>query len=368
MAADLEKLIDLAYSAAVDDEQWRTWTEELVDEFGSPGALFYLIDPERSEMCRSHIFFRDRDNDLIRLEYDGGAIADDPQMDRVCSAKQSEIYRDVDHVDIENARTREYLAWQEARCGTRHHITASVVLPDGLEAGVSLHFTAAQGVPGERVRQQMNALFPHFARALRLGHRHAESVQQSWWDGLARDQWKPLVLLGDVGTVLRLTPAAEKIFGQNDGITVRGRRLRCDDPASQQALDAAIARACAPAAVGASGVLVRSQQRAQPYSVSVYPLVHRRRFLVAYGAAALVVVDEPSTAGRALPPHCKEMLELTRREGEVADMLLAGHSLASLAAALNISENTARGYLKSLFARTRTSRQAELLSFLARLG
>jgi hypothetical protein len=33
MAADLEKLIDLAYSAAVDDEQWRTRTEKLVDEF-----------------------------------------------------------------------------------------------------------------------------------------------------------------------------------------------------------------------------------------------------------------------------------------------------------------------------------------------
>ena len=48
--------------------------------------------------------------------------------------------------------------------------------------------------------------------------------------------------------------------------------------------------------------------------------------------------------------------------------VLAGHSLESTAASLHMSTNTARSHLKSLFHKTQTSRQTELLSFLSRLG
>jgi DNA-binding CsgD family transcriptional regulator len=312
--------------------------------------------------------FRDRDNEYLDREYHSGPVADDPQMRRVCSVKRSEIYLDVDHVDVEDARTREYLAWQEARCGTRHHITASVVLPDGFEAGVSVHFAAAQGVASEAVQREMRALFPHFARALRLGFRHAEAVQQSWWDGLSGDQSKALVLLDDAGRVLRSTPAAESVFRRNDGLTVSAGHLQCADAASDEGLKHAISRACTRWNAAAAGVCVRRAHARSPYSVSTYPLVQRRRFLVPHGAAALVTIDDPSANVRGLATHHKEMLGFTSRQGQVADLLLAGHSLESLAATLGITEDTARSHLKSLFQKTGTSRQTALLSFLARLG
>lgn len=367
MAADLAKLVDLAYSAAVDDDLWRDWTEQLVDQFGSPGALFWVIDPNRFDMCRNYMCFRDRDNDHIAREYFSGPVADDPQMHRVCGVKRSEVYLDVDHVDLENKRTLEYLAWQEKACGTRHHITASVVLPDGLEAGVSVHRTAAQGVATKDVCRQMKALFPHLAHALRLGFRHADELQQSWWDGLADDQSKALVLLDDLGRVLRATPAAEDIFRRNDGLALQAMRLHCDDPGSEQALRSATARACGQRSPLAQGVRVRRTSLARPYSVSVYPLVQRRRFLVPQGAAAFVSIDDPSADARGMALHQKEMLGLTTREGEVADLLLAGHSVGSLAESLGITENTARSHLKSLFEKTRTSSQAQMLAFLIRL-
>jgi DNA-binding CsgD family transcriptional regulator len=367
MAADLGGLVELAYSAAVDDALWRNWTEELIEQLGGRGALFYLIDPARFEMCRNYMCFRDRDNEDLEREYHSGPIADDPQMHRVCGVKRSEIYLDVDHVDVEDPRTREYLAWQEARCGTRHHITASVVLPDGFEAGVSVHFAASQGIATEAVQRQMRALFPHFARALRLGFRHAEGVQQSWWDGLSGDQSKALVLLDDAGRVLRSTPAAESIFRRNDGLTITAGQLQCADPANEQGLKHVIGRACARWNAAASGACIRRAHERRPYSVSAYPLTQRRRFLAPHGAAALVIIDDPSAELRGLAAHHKQMLGFTSREGQVADLLLAGHSLESLATSLGITRDTARSHLKSLFHKTGTSRQTELLSFLARL-
>jgi DNA-binding CsgD family transcriptional regulator len=368
MTADLNELIDLAYSAAVDDELWRDWTDALLDQLECPGALFWVIDAARFDMCRNHMCFRDRDNVHIEREYLSGPVADDPQMHRVCSVKRSEIYLDVDHVNPEDERTREYLAWQEATCGTRHHITASVVLPDGLEAGVSVHRTAAQGVAPTDVQRQMRTLFPHFARALRLGFRHSENIQQSWWEGLAGDQSKALVLLDDAGRVLRSSPSAEAVFRRDDGLTVRGGALHCEESASDQSMKRAVAHACSHSNAVASGLSVRRSHAHQPYSVSVYPLVQRRRFLIPHGAAALVSINDPSGPARTLATHCKEILGLTPREGDVADLLLGGHSLASLAASLQISEYTARSHLKALFQKTRTPRQTVLVSFVARLG
>jgi hypothetical protein len=74
MAADISKLVEVAYAAAVDDELWRDWTEELLDQLSSPGALFWVIDPARFDMCRNFMCFRDRDNDYIQREYHSGPV------------------------------------------------------------------------------------------------------------------------------------------------------------------------------------------------------------------------------------------------------------------------------------------------------
>ena len=157
----------------------------------------------------------------------------------------------------------------------------------------------------------MRTLFPHFTRALRLGFRHAEGVQQSWWDGLSRDQTKAFVLLDGVGRVLRSTPAAERIFRADDGLTVRAGFFECDDPPSDVGFKRVVNSACDPWNAVASGVCVHRSHGRRPYSVTAYPLVQRLRFLVPHGAAALVTIEDPTARVRGLAPYHKEMLGFT---------------------------------------------------------
>jgi DNA-binding CsgD family transcriptional regulator len=55
------------------------------------------------------------------------------------------------------------------------------------------------------------------------------------------------------------------------------------------------------------------------------------------------------------------LFELTPAEAKLAMLLARGLSLAEVAAAQTISPHTARAQLKSIFAKTRVSRQAELV-------
>jgi DNA-binding CsgD family transcriptional regulator len=58
---------------------------------------------------------------------------------------------------------------------------------------------------------------------------------------------------------------------------------------------------------------------------------------------------------------------LTAAEARVASLLSAGHDLGTIADTLKISRETVRNQLKSIFSKTETSRQAELISVMARI-
>ena len=73
----------------------------------------------------------------------------------------------------------------------------------------------------------------------------------------------------------------------------------------------------------------------------------------------LVVADE----GRGIPPanFLEDRFDLTPAEARLVVHLVAGASLRSCAKALGIKYETVRSYLKSVFRKTATHRQAELV-------
>lgn len=365
---DLSKLIELAYSAAVEDDLWREWALAVVEEFDAPGALFWVIDSNRVDMCQNHTCFRGVDNAAVAREYLSGPVQADPQMARVCSVRATEIYLDTDHVRLDDPRTKEYLDWQEAVVGTRHYITSSVVLADGLQAGISLHRSRLQGPATDEVTAQVRTLFPEFARALRLGFSHSEAVHESWWDGLSGVAKEARILLTHDGRILRTNPAADLILARSDGLRIAADRIHCLDTHSDSAVFRAIDLACRPEQSRGSSIAVRRIGGRSPYLLSVYPLMRRRRFLAPYGATALICITDPSVRIEALTDQQAIMLRLTSREAELARLLIKGHSLFSASEMLGISYNTVRIHLRALFYKTNTCRQSELMLFLQRLS
>lgn len=65
-------------------------------------------------------------------------------------------------------------------------------------------------------------------------------------------------------------------------------------------------------------------------------------------------------------PAIRTSLGLTAAESRLAVRLLTGESLRSAAAALGITYESARSQLKSIFQKTGTHRQGELIALLAR--
>jgi len=61
------------------------------------------------------------------------------------------------------------------------------------------------------------------------------------------------------------------------------------------------------------------------------------------------------------------LAEISRREREVLELLVGGDRVVAIAEQLFISDHTVRNHLKSMFRKTGTSSQAELIKFVREL-
>jgi DNA-binding CsgD family transcriptional regulator len=79
----------------------------------------------------------------------------------------------------------------------------------------------------------------------------------------------------------------------------------------------------------------------------------------------LITDLDPSTGFRT--SRLRDVFHLTNAEAKLAARLAGGEDIDAAAAALGVTRQTARSQLKSIFGKTDTHRQAELVALLARL-
>jgi len=82
---------------------------------------------------------------------------------------------------------------------------------------------------------------------------------------------------------------------------------------------------------------------------------------------ALLTIAPSTSVNFADPIFIGSMFDLTPAEAKITIALLEGGDLRSIAAAQRVSIETVRTQLKSVFAKTNTSRQSELIALLMRV-
>jgi DNA-binding CsgD family transcriptional regulator len=80
--------------------------------------------------------------------------------------------------------------------------------------------------------------------------------------------------------------------------------------------------------------------------------------------AVIVYVLDPEHDVRKMLAPVYRLYQLTDVESRLSSELVSGASLGEAAAAISVRPHTARGYLKQIFAKTQTNRQADLIRLL----
>ncbi|MDB5687461.1 MAG: transcriptional regulator, LuxR family protein [Rhizorhabdus sp.] len=355
----------MAYAAALDDSLWERWAEEVTVAMGGVGGTF-MVWNDRRTIRMSRAFAADP---VAYDEYLTHQWQHDPQVPVAMAMKRSGFYVDADHLDLNDRATADYMKWQDMKAGWYHHVTGVALLgKGGARATICIHRSKSDGPVPVRDRARFASIFPDTIRAMNMGFRFAQMLEQSFWDGLIDDPaTEAALLLGEDGAVIRQTAAAEALFAQGDELTVRARRLGCREPDLDDALSAVIGNAMCDDGARSGAVRVPRKPGQSPLLIVAYPVVRSHRLLAPSEAAAIVRIIDLGDDGKSRHDLYRQAFGLSPREAETAVLLMNGHSVESAAACLNLSALTVRIHVRNLLAKTGTARQAELVRVLSRL-
>lgn len=364
---ELQEIVDGAYAAALDGEQWAAWSWRLADALEGICATFAVVDREVGGVV--HMVTQHRDPKAVERYIDERIDRFDPQISFTLSLTTPLLYRDTDYVDYDDPGAQEYFAWQDNYGRLRHHMSIVAPLAGGRTiAGVSIHSPIDTGpISGEGARF-MAAAAPDVVRAMQLGFVHGEKLRNAYWRGAHAGTAEPALLLDHLGRLLSMTAGMEEIVRGGDGVVVFGERVRSLDPTSDNGLQRALADALRRHHPISRAVRIRRLSGRISYVVTVYPLPRGGPLPPPLDAAAMVTVVDPTSARPSRHDLHRQAFGFTPRESELAALLMADHSIESAAAALAISMPTARVHLRRLLEKAGVSRQIDLVRLLARIG
>ncbi|MDO9708627.1 helix-turn-helix transcriptional regulator [Paracraurococcus lichenis] len=249
--------------------------------------------------------------------------------------------------------------------------------PNGLLANICLFRTAAQGDFGPAEVARYRRLAPHLCRAAAVEIRVAEAEGERHALAEALERLSAAAFVVDAAaTVLRANAAGAALLAARDGLqndNGGGGALRAALPSDTAALRRLVAAANG-AGQGVQGgtrlCLARPAPR-PPLVVTVLPLGACGGAASGLPPAAVALLLAASPGLPAEPPPTgllRDAFGLTRAEAEVAAHAALGEDAVTIAAALGITQGTARLHLHRVFEKTGVRRQAELCAVLARLA
>lgn len=227
---------------------------------------------------------------------------------------------------------------------------------------------------GEDVVQMLNILAPHVRRAVHfhwriadLAHRHATSVE------ILEHLTTGVMLLDETVHVTYMNPAAHRFIDRKDGLTVDSGELTARLGSEAVELSRSLwrtAQATMRLEAQCSGKISITRTNGKPpYRLIAMPVPGREVFAVGRKhTAVIVLVSEghvPLNEGVSAAAYA---FGLSRAETRLVLALIEGKPLKRAADELGISVNTAHTQLASIFRKTGTHRQTELLNLVGSMG
>jgi DNA-binding CsgD family transcriptional regulator len=358
------RVIEALYDAATDETRWPATLHQLSELTGSQGATFWVLDGSGQPRLPTFTYIN-FDPAFVREYLDHMAPLDPTVQYLVRHPEQSVVHDGL--VMSERDKDRHaYFDWHHRFTDARFRMIGRVSPAANVQAGVALHRRRKAGRYEPHDLERFTFVQRHLARALTVGFRLGTlgTVQQCTTELLDRNP-AAIVMLADGGRIVFANERARVMHAQRDGVALSEGVVLANTQDNQQ-LQALVAAATSDiAAPDAGGAMrVRRPSGKRPYTIVVSPLSRRYPALSTLRPTACVLIHDPDAPAAAPLARLRSVLGLTGAEAQLAARLAAGDDLRSAARVLGITYGTARTRLATIFQKTETNRQPDLIRVL----
>jgi DNA-binding CsgD family transcriptional regulator len=362
-----ERALEACHDAILAPTRWPSALQSLAESFGAASCTFYEHDREHSPapvpMSVGHEAFVD-------LWSRNQGHAPDPHVGpylKLCtsfiragwsSALEHQLSTEEEH------RTLPYFR-ETARPGSREWLAMAFFSIEGGDWCFPIYRGDDRGPFTPEDARRLASVAPYVAKIVSLAQKFAAFDVTSKLSALERVN-SAAIVIDATGRAIRMNLPAQVLLGADFNL-VRGRPV-AHDPACNRRLQHLISFAlqAAPGDAWSSAPIVVDRNEAPWLLVEAMPVTAFGGELFSPGRMILLLTDL-RTPRRPESTQLCAAFGLTAAEAKLAARLAMGAGIDEAAGSLGVSRETARTQLKAVFAKTNTSRQAELAALIARL-
>lgn len=365
---ELTTLIDLIYEAVHDNDLWPSVLIKLAEAMGAAQIAMSSLDR------RAKIFstLAPRTDPSLLASFKEHWALHEPLFQRIALKSAGKIYALDDLMPREEYRLTPVFNewWQPAGRGLE--LAGAILLAEEQFLAMFCSWKA----PGENTftggeTRILKAALPHIVRAVHIHHRLWDLELMHLAPPERFEALPQAALLVDaLARVIRANAAAEAMLDDGDGIVLRDGRLAT--PGGPDVLQRMIT-SCERTSLALGGpggeLTIPRELSRSPLHVTVTPLRPKARFTevpwIGVGApVAIVTVSDPDADRRRWEINLRRRFGLTYAEAGLAAEIMKGHGRKAAAQLRGISDSTAKDQLSSIFDKTGTHRQTELVRLL----
>jgi DNA-binding CsgD family transcriptional regulator/PAS domain-containing protein len=371
----LARISNAIHDAALEPRAWSDAMAQVTALFGATCTSFYVLDTRIGRL--RPIYLDGVDSTWVR-NFDALYFTpDNPWWRLSARLHRPGLVRTNERLDAfarESGllyRSQYYNDWMRPQ-QFRYTLGNTLLSEGGLIANVTLMRPARMPTFSAAEVRAFQHLTRDMTRALQVAAR-LEAAEVSRRDAhAALDALGFGVLLLDAnGSVLHCNAFALRLLRAGDGIVTRHGRLEAADRRDARALDSLLGRVGDTQSAGPGSPVRVMLHRPAPRSV---PLVARAvrssgdyATLFAPVAATVVTIESAARPADAAD-RLRVLYGLTAAEVRLAAALADGGGMRAAAERAGVAYGTARVTLKSIFSKTGTQRQAQLVARLAAEG
>ena len=362
-----EALIFSLYDAAQDPRQWAGLAPQLAKALNAESAAIQVKPPGdvHTQILSRTRNFSDEDEQAYRSYYH----CRDVLIERAASRGLNQILGNRDLMSEHEWANSEIYRDFFRPLGIHHILGGLVSLPGDHVAVFAVHRELNSKPFSAKDKAFLSRLAPHLQNAIKIQQSlHSATLEQHVAKDFVARSPTALLVVDRAGRLLLANAKGEALLGRRHGLGLVGGRIAAPDSAVHDRLLRLVETAVDTAAgrgEGAGGTLTIPSAHHRPLSVTVAPLRPQQQGLGLPEPAALIFVRDPGERLEVVNA-LRDLYGLTRGEALIANALINGLNLHEIAFAQNVTLHTVRSQVKTIFVKTATSRQTELVALLLR--
>lgn len=247
--------------------------------------------------------------------------------------------------------------------GLHHLLGVHAPLTSGLCFNVGLHRPRDAEPFSPEIKAKFDLLLPHIQRAMQLRLRALESGRQAaiGLAGLSTLTFAVIICDGNAAVEFA-NPAAEQMAASGSGLRIARR----SDGATLQLTTRTqeLHSLVRNAASGGAGGAMRIDSPGETLLILVAPLPGNHDLAATFGSRVMVSIKGTGLDGRPSKTHLAALFNFTATESVLALALMSSKSIDEIAVERGVKIPTLRTQLASMFAKTGTDNQRDLVRLL----